>query len=198
MGVVSVLEIAATLERQEIGGTAAPEAGEDALVRRAASGDVGAFEALHRLHGGRIHALCRRLLGDGVQAEDCVQEAFVKAWRSLASFDGRARFSTWLHQIAVRVALDEKRRQSRRPHLTAMAVAEPGGERRSDDLRVELERALARLPETARHVVVLHDVYGYEHAEIAKMTGSTEGGSRSQLHRARVLLRKALAPGRTA
>jgi RNA polymerase sigma-70 factor (ECF subfamily) len=196
MGVVSVLEIAASLEGHGGGGTGA--AGEDALVREAALGDLRAFEALYRMHGRRLQALCRRLLGDAAQAEDCVQEAFVKAWKNLASFDGRARFSTRLHQIAVRVALDEKRRQSRRPQLVVLTLREPGAPPPGDGLGVELERALATLPEAARHVVVLHDVYGYEHAEIAKMTGTTEGGSRSQLHRARLQLRKALAPGRTA
>ena len=161
-------------------------------MRSAASGDVRAFEALYRGHAGRVQALCRRLTGDPAQAEDCVQEAFVKAWKSLPSFDGRARFSTWLHQIAVRVTLDQRRKQARRPQLTALTLAEPGGDRPENDLRVELEKALAALPEAARHVVVLHDVYGFEHGEIAEMTGTTEGGSRSQLHRARLMLRKAL------
>jgi RNA polymerase sigma-70 factor (ECF subfamily) len=190
MGVVNVVEIAASLEGPGGGRTA--EAGEDALVRSAAGGDLRAFEALYRGHAGRIQALCRRLTGDAGQAEDCVQEAFVKAWKSLPSFDGRARFSTWLHQIAVRVTLDERRKRARRPRIAPLTLAEPGGDWPRGDLRVELERALAALPEVARHIVVLHDVYGYEHAEIAEMTGTTEGGSRSQLHRARLLLRKAL------
>jgi RNA polymerase sigma-70 factor (ECF subfamily) len=182
MGVVIALEIE----------TLGAGADERTLVRRAADGDLHAFETLYRSHAGRVHLLCKRLTGDAAQAEDCVQEAFVKAWKSLGAFDGRAKFSTWLHQIAVRVALDEKRKQSRRPQAATMTVAEPTAGRSSDDLRVALERALHLLPEAARHVVVLHDVYGYQHEEIATMSGWSVGASRSQLHRARLLLRKAL------
>jgi RNA polymerase sigma-70 factor (ECF subfamily) len=175
-----------------------PASDEATLVRRAVAGDLRAFEALYRRYADRIYVLCRRLCGDPALAEDGVQEAFVRAWKSLPEFQGRSRFSTWLHQIAVRVVLDEKRRERRQPKLESISreeVPPPEAAREAqDDLRVELERAIAGLPEGARQVLVLHDVYGYEHAEIATMGGFSEGNSRSQLHRARLLLRKALEP----
>jgi len=170
--------------------------GDELLVRRACQGEVGAFEGLYRLHVGRVHALCRRMTGDPALAEDLTQEAFVRAWRNLASFRGSSAFSTWLHRLTVNVVLGHLRgRGGRREGLevegwdeAAPCTAPHTGE------AVDLERAISRLPLRARTVFVLHDVEGFRHEEIAALAGMAVGTSKAQLHRARRLLREALSP----
>jgi RNA polymerase sigma-70 factor (ECF subfamily) len=176
----------------------AETAGETAdfdLVRRAATGDVPAFEALYRRHAGRVHGAVWRLAGmNEARAEDLTQEAFVRAWQKLASFRFESAFGTWLHRLAVNVALMELR--ARTPDtidddttLEALAESAPAfcaGE------RADLERAIARLPPRARAVLVLHDVEGWKHGEIAAELGMATGSSKAQLHRARGLLQRML------
>ncbi len=167
------------------------------LVKRAQRGDARAFEALYRTHVKRVYALCRRLCGDVTLAEDLCQETFVKAWTGLASFRGKAAFGTWLHSVAVNAILGHRRWSESREDLRAedlstvepFSAAKPEG-RSSDGL--DLERAIARLPQGARAVFVLHDVEGYLHREISEMTGMAVGTSKAHLHRARGLLREAL------
>jgi RNA polymerase sigma-70 factor (ECF subfamily) len=171
---------------------------EWALVSRARQGDLRAFEALYRRHVRRVYALCLRLSGNVALAEELTQEAFVRAWRKLDQFRGESAFSTWLHPLAVNVALAERRsRRSREAgefltddaaaHAQPASAADPGE-------RLDIERAVASLPAGARAVFVLHDVEGYRHEEIAGMTGVTVGTSKAQLHRARQLLKERLAP----
>jgi RNA polymerase sigma-70 factor, ECF subfamily len=171
---------------------------EWSLISRAREGDRSAFEALYRQHVGRIYALCLRLGGEVARAEDLTQEVFVRAWQKLAQFRGESAFSTWLHPLAVNVALMERRsRRSRDAHafLTDDVAAferptagfDPAG-------GMDIERAVALLPPGARAVFVLHDVEGYRHEEIAEMTGVTVGTSKAQLHRARRILRERLTP----
>ncbi len=167
------------------------------LVKRAQRGDVQAFEALYRVHSKRVYALCRRLCGDSTLAEDLCQETFVRAWTGLASFRGKAAFGTWLHRVAVNAVLGQRRWSESREDVMAedlstvepFSAAKPSG-RSSDSL--DLERAIARLPQGARAVFVLHDVEGYLHREISEMTGMAIGTSKAHLHRARGLLREAL------
>lgn len=166
------------------------------LVERAQSGEPGAFEALYRQHVGRVHALCLRMSRDSVRAEDLTQEVFVKAWTKLDSFRGDSAFSTWLHRVTVNVVLQRKRSDRRRiarveprevlPETAGRATAPESG------ARMDLERAVAQLPEGARMVFLLHDVHGYKHREIAEMMGTAEGTSKAQLHRARQILQEAL------
>jgi RNA polymerase sigma-70 factor, ECF subfamily len=170
----------------------------DELVRRAQGGDQAAFRELYRQHAGRIYALCLRLTGDRAQAEERTQDAFVRAWQGLRSFRGESAFSSWLHRLAVNVTLMEQRSSGRREHRVASVpdpeILEPQG-RGSDTpvvLAIDLERAIAELPDGAREVFVLFDIEGYGHAEIAKMTGIAEGTSKAQLFRARRLLREKL------
>jgi RNA polymerase sigma-70 factor (ECF subfamily) len=158
-------------------------------ITAAAAGDVAAFERLYRQFSPRIYGLCLRLTGQREAAEDCTQESFVAAWRALARFERRSRFSTWLHQIAVNCVL------SRRKGLRfAYEVAEPvtGLPERADPGSgappLDVERAVAALPEGARHVLVLVGIYGYSHAEAAGALGIAEGTCKAQLHRARQLL----------
>jgi RNA polymerase sigma-70 factor (ECF subfamily) len=167
-----------------------------ALVVAARAGSVGAFEALYRAHVGRIHALCLRLTADREIAAQLTQDTFVRAWENLDGFRGESRFETWLHRLAVNVVLDWRRQRDRRDRreisdddsqtLTAATAAPRVAE------RLDLERAVARLPEGARTVFVLHEIEGYPLKEIAEIEGIAEGTVKSQLHRARQILREAL------
>lgn len=167
---------------------------ERALVSRAKDGDVGAFETLHRRTVGRVHAVCLRLTGDPAWAEEICQDAYVRAWQNLGAFEGRSAFSTWLHRLAVNLALDARRAALRRGlGAHAEEAHERPAPRRDPDATVDLERAIAALPVGARVVYVLHDIEGYTHQEIGEMTAVAAGTSKAQLHRARRLLRKALS-----
>lgn len=165
---------------------------ETADARRAAGGDHEAFERLYRANVGRIHALARRMAGDGV-ADDLTQEVFIRAWQKLGQFRGDSRFGTWLHRLAVNHILS--RRSTLRSQEGRMAPGEGLLDRvvapraRSPGDALDLEGALRRLPEGARQVFVLYDVEGYAHEEIAELMGTSVGTSKSQLHRARMLLR---------
>ena len=157
---------------------------------------MAAFEQLYRDHVGRVFALCLRLAGDASLAEELAQEAFVRAWQKLGSFRGESAFSSWLYTLTVNTALSERRSRRRRTSRVVTtddltAFDRPGRPVRPDH-RFDLERALATLPPGARAVLVLHDVEGYKHQEIADMTGIAAGTSKAQLHRARRLLREAL------
>lgn len=168
---------------------------DDALVQRARGGDVRAFERLYREHAGRVHGLCLRMVRDHALAEDCTQETFVNAWRALARFETRSRFATWIHRIAVNVVLARRRR----PAVPLDSIEDLDGgidEGWTLDSPVEVEEieaAIAALPEGARDVLVLSGIYGYSHGETAQMLGVAEGTCKAQLHRARTLLRAALA-----
>ena len=166
------------------------------LVRQAQAGDGEAFGALYRAHVGRVHALCLRLAGDAHAAGELTQDVFVRAWEALPSFRGESALGSWLHRLAVNVFLGE-RRQSGRRERRVLTAENPGALERPDEsagpgTRLDLEQAIARLPKGARTVFVLHDVEGYQHGEIAQMTGIAEGTSKAQLFRARRLLREAL------
>lgn len=168
-----------------------------ALVRRAQGGDRQAFEALYRQTCGRVHALCQRMCGDAHEAEEMVQEAFIRAWEKLPSFRGSSAFTSWLHRLTVNVVLGGWRKEGRhRERVVAIGGPEQldGPTRGSEPrLTLDLERAISTLPAGARTVFVLHDVEGHRHREIAAMTGLAEGTCKAQLHRARRLLRERLA-----
>ena len=168
----------------------AREASEDArAVEAAARGDRRAFERLYRRHVGRVHALCLRLAGHRETAEDCVQEAFVSAWRALPAFQARSRFSTWLHRIAVNTVLARHRGLAARLESTAGDDAELLDRRSVEDAPpLDLEAAIAALPDGARHVLVLVGLYGFSHEEVSTELGIAVGTSKAQLHRARRLL----------
>ena len=172
------------------------DAGEDAiLVRRAACADMPAFEALYRRHHRRVHGVIVRLVGQaGSRAEDLTQEAFVRAWQALPAFRFESAVSTWLHRLAVNTALMELRSRRGRPGmdddedaLESVPSADTAG---NAMLGRDLERAVATLPPRARAVLVLHDVEGWKHEEIAAELGMAVGSSKAQLHRARHLLRE--------
>ena len=171
------------------------DAGQSELVRRAQSGDTDAFGRLYRLHAGRVYALCLRIEGDAARADELTQDVFVRAWERLPGFRGESAFGTWLHRLAVNVVLADRRaawRRDRRVTLDEEPVALASARAADPGLSLDLEAAIAALPPGARTVFVLHDVEGYQHAEIATMTGIAEGTSKAQLFRARRLLREAL------
>jgi RNA polymerase sigma-70 factor (ECF subfamily) len=169
--------------------------GQSELVRRAQAGETDAFGALYRAHAGRVYALCLRLEGDAARADELTQDVFVRAWERLDSFKGLSSFGTWLHRLAVNVVLTDRRsawRREQRVFGTDDPAALEQPRRSEPGLALDLERAIATLPAGARTVFVLHDVEGYQHAEIARMTGIAEGTSKAHLFRARRLLREAL------
>jgi RNA polymerase sigma-70 factor, ECF subfamily len=184
VGTVQMLQVAGSMDA----------AGEPAeLIAAAADGDLIAFERLYRQFSPRVYGLCLRLTGQREAAEDCTQESFVAAWRGLPGFEQRSRFTTWLHRIAVHTVL-ARRKGLRVEHEVAEPdsglpdVADPD----SDGPPIDIERAIARLPEGARHVLVLVGIYGFSHAEAAVTLGIAEGTCKAQLHRARGLLAAAL------
>ena len=167
-------------------------------VDKARNGDRHAFEKLYRSHCGRIYALCWRMCGgDAALAEDMVQEAFVRAWNKLDLFRGESKFGTWLHRLAVNVVLSDRRirvkRVGREQELGEDVERTLVGDRDVfAGIRKDLEAAISGLPERARTVLVLYDIEGYQHQEIAEMTGMAVGSSKAQLHRARKLVREIL------
>jgi RNA polymerase sigma-70 factor (ECF subfamily) len=174
----------------------AADDGIDQWVARARDGDSVAYERVYRACVGRVHAVCLRMTGSQQQAEELTQDVFVRAWQRLGSFRGESLFTTWLHRLAVNLVLQERRATGRResrersePEIEAFghaAVAAMPG------TRVDLERAIAGLPEGARKVLVLRDVQGYRYQEIARLTGVSLGTVKAQIHRARALIREAL------
>jgi len=168
----------------------------DDLVRRAAAGDVEAYEMLYRENVGRVHALCLRMSRDRAEADELTQETFVRVWERLGSFRGDSAFTTWLHRVTVNVVIAGLRSRGRWRERFAggeaedFGVAVPAFSAGGD---LDLERAIARLSPKARLVFLLHDVEGYQHGEIAALTGLAEGTSKAHLHRARRLLREDLS-----
>jgi RNA polymerase sigma-70 factor (ECF subfamily) len=175
-------------------------AAERQLVASAAGGSTPAFEQLYRRHAARVYAVCLRMTGNAATAEDCVQEAFVQAWRNLGQFETRSTFGTWLHRIAVNTVLQQVRRRQELlgegdsiEREVADRLADPLGDDpgRSRDV----EAAIAGLPAGARHVLVLVGLYGHSHEEAAQMLGVAVGTCKAQLHRARALLQARLGHG---
>lgn len=168
---------------------------ETSDVALAARGDTRAFARLYEEHKGRVMAIARRMAGPEHAAE-LTQDVFVRAWSKLGTFRGDARFSTWLHRLAVNLILSrraswatERARFLGTEDTLESLAARPAGR----DWSVDLERAVDLLPDGARTVFVLHDIEGWKHEEIARALGVTSGTTKAQLHRARMLLRRTLA-----
>ncbi len=164
---------------------------EAQLLRKACQGDGPAVRALYERYSPRVYAVVRRIAGDDDLAQDYAQEAWIRAIRALPTFRGEARFSTWLHRIAVNSALQAVRRAESRhkreaPMPESLAVAAPS---RDALLSQRLEWALDLLPERMRKVLILHDVEGYTHEEIGELLGTAAGTSKSQLFKARAKMR---------
>ncbi len=164
-------------------------------VALAQNGDAVAFERLYRTHVPRVHSLARRMAGDEA-AEDLTQEVFIRAWQKLPTFRRDSAFGTWLHRLAVNLILTRReslRRRTSRETGGEEALAALSARAAVPGLQLDFDRAIGGLPERAREVFVLYDVEGYKHSEIATRLGISTGTSKSQLHRARMMLRSYLA-----
>jgi RNA polymerase sigma-70 factor (ECF subfamily) len=173
--------------------------GDSGDVALAAAGDRRAFERLYRTHVGKVYTLCTRMCGSRVRGEELTQDVFVRTWEKLPQFRGDSAFGTWLYRIAVNIVLTDRKNAGReRARLqeeddeSSVDIFAPAASIPRDADRLDIATAIETLPPGARQIFVLHDVEGYKHEEIAKMCGITSGGSKAQLHRARMLLREAL------
>lgn len=169
---------------------------ETELIQRAQEGDPQAIRELYRTYSPRVYAIVKRLAADDGLAEDWAQEAWVRIFRALGTFRGEARFTTWLHRIAVNSALHGRRWRERRVRLEAPIPDTMPASTRTDQplLRLRLEKAMQQLPERMRQVLVLHDIEGYTHEDIADFLGINAGTSKSQLFKARARMRELLRP----
>ena len=175
----------------------AGRADELALVERCRRGDLAAFEAIYKAHSGRLFSLACRMVGNPTDAEDLLQDIFLAAHRKLDSFRGDSALGTWLYRLATNLCLDHLRsRAAKSSQITDTiddepALADAGSRRLADRTvdKMDLERAMAQLPEGCRTAFVLHDVEGLEHREVAELLGIAEGTSKSQVHKARLRLR---------
>ena len=179
-------------------------------IRLAQRGDAAAFEQIYRIHSRRVYGLCLRMTGNPALAEDLTQDIFLQVFRKIHTFRAESAFSTWLYRLAVNVVLMRRRvKKLNEISLEARSEAEgdtfPRRETGRLDLRVSgvvdrvnLKRALGRLPRGYRQIFLLHDVLGYEHHEIAEALGCSVGNSKSQLHKARMRLRTVLRHGSAA
>jgi len=179
-----------------------PAATDDALLEAARRGELSAFERLYERHGARMKSIAANLLGSSSDAEDAVQETFLKVHRGAAAFRGGASFSTWTYRILLNSCYDLMRRRRRKPE-TELA---PEGTRASLDLpaagadqplRLELEDAVARLAERPRTAFLMAAVEGFSHREVAEVLGISETASRSLVFEARRELQRMLWRGRT-
>lgn len=182
---------------------------ERRAIERLKSGDTTAFAFLYNVHKRRVYNLCYRITSNRAIAEELTQDAFMNVFRRISTFRGDAAFSTWLHRIAANCALmyirEQKSRIAETP-LQDFGETDEGHQRetlgRQDSVlassldRVELEHAITELPPGYRVVLVLHDIEGYEHTEIAELLCCSVGNTKSQLHKARLKLRKLLLGAR--
>ena len=172
------------------------------LARRCQEGDAAAFEELYRAHAGRLYNLLVRMAGSVSDAEDLLQDVFLHAHRKLASFRGDSSLGTWLYRLTVNHCLDVLRgRQTKMRRATDSLDEEDAPEPAavmpripSAISRMDLDRAIAQLPDGCRAAFVLHDVEGFEHHEVAQFLGISAGTSKSQVHKARMKLRALLDP----
>ena len=173
---------------------------DNALARAAGQGDMGAFEQLYERHNRRVYSLCLRMTQNVAESEDLAQEAFIQLFRKIGSFRGESAFTTWLHRLTVNQVLMHFRKRSVKLERTTEEGETPVQMVRGSENpnrmpvldRIGLDRALEQLPPGYRSVFVLHDVEGHEHEEIAKLLGVAVGTSKSQLHKARMKLRRLL------
>jgi len=166
------------------------------LIAQAKSGNKGAFEDIYRIHVGRVYGVCLRILGDHFRAEDVTQQVFIRSWVKLSSFRGESSFGSWIHRLAVNVALNELKAsasmQNRYSFLDDLQTKSAYQGSYSLETQIDLEKAIAALPTGARVVFVLHEIEGFNHKDIANKLGLAIGTCKAQLSRARKLLREAL------
>lgn len=176
------------------------EATDFQLAQAASNGDIFAFEETYNRHHRRVYAICLRMLQNTAEAEDLTQDVFIQLYRKIGSFRGDSAFTTWLHRLTVNQVLMHFRKRNVKFEKTTEEGETPvqivGGTENPDKMpivdKIALENAIQQLPEGYKNVFVLHDVEGYEHEEVARILGCSVGTSKSQLHKARLKLRKLL------
>jgi RNA polymerase sigma-70 factor (ECF subfamily) len=181
-------------------GVEAAPLSDHSLASAAGQGDMGAFEQLYERHNRRVYSLCLRMTQNIAEAEDLAQEVFIQLFRKIGSFRGESAFTTWLHRLTVNqvlmhfrkrsVKLERTTEEGETPVQIVRGTENPNSMRVID--RISLDSALKQLPPGYRSVFVLHDIEGHEHDEIGKILGVAVGTSKSQLHKARMKLRKLL------
>ncbi|HSK72940.1 MAG TPA: RNA polymerase sigma factor [Pyrinomonadaceae bacterium] len=170
------------------------------LAQAAAGGDMMAFEEIYNRHHRRVYAICLRMLQNAAEAEDLTQDVFIQLYRKIGSFRGDSAFTTWLHRLTVNQVLMHFRKRNVKFEKTTEEGETPvqvvGGTENPRKMpivdKIALESAIEQLPDGYRNVFVLHDIEGYEHEEVARILGCSVGTSKSQLHKARLKLRKLL------
>lgn len=170
------------------------------LAQAATKGQMAAFEELYNRHHRRVYSLCLRMLQNTAEAEDLTQEVFIQLYRKIGSFRGDSAFTTWLHRMTVNQVLMHFRKRTVKFEKTTEEGETPvqivaGTENQAKMPivdKIALQSAIAQLPTGYRNVFVLHDVEGYEHEEVARILGCSVGTSKSQLHKARLKMRKLL------
>jgi len=176
---------------------------EDAeLAARCRAGDLSGYERLYKLHGARMKNVARNLLGNPIDAEDAVQETFLKVQRSVAGFRGQSSFVTWTYRILINTCYDARRSRMRKKEVAnddseESPRPEPRAPGAHPSLKMALERALAELTKHQRDVFLLYEVEGFHHAEIAGMLEITETASKNTLFQAKKNLRQVLEPPRS-
>src|ERR1700716_4359700 len=185
------------------GGADANRVDDAALADACRAGDLHAYERLYSLQGARMKNLARNILGNATDAEDAVQETFLKVQRSIASFRGQSSFVTWTFRILVNTCYDARRSRLRKKEIAAeddqqREDAAPRPEPRAavahPTLRLALERALTKLTRHQRDVFLLYEVEGFRHAEISSMLEISEAASKNTLFQAKKNLRQMLEP----
>jgi RNA polymerase sigma-70 factor (ECF subfamily) len=179
----------------------AARAEEMALVERCRQGDLAAFEELYKAHASKLFSVACRMVGNPSDAEDLLQEIFLSAHRKLDGFRGDSALGTWLYRLATNHCLDYLRSRAARTNQLTDTLDDDrghvdparGGLAERSITKMDLERALAQLPEGCRAAFVLHDVQGLEHREVGEVLGIAEGTSKSQVHKARLRLRAILS-----
>ncbi|HYP27424.1 MAG TPA: RNA polymerase sigma factor [Blastocatellia bacterium] len=181
---------------------ASSEMSDEEVVERVLAGETALFEVLMRRHNQRLYRAARSILGEDGEAEDVMQDAYVRSYIHLDQFDGRAKFSTWLTRIAVNEALARLRKRQRLVGIDSASgsaedsmalesrTASPEQEMLTHTLKVVLEAAVDRLPDTYRSVFMLREVEGMSTAETSECLDLSEESVKVRLHRARALLRK--------
>jgi RNA polymerase sigma-70 factor (ECF subfamily) len=170
------------------------------LTQAAAAGNMIAFEEIYQRHHRRVYSICLRMLQNATEAEDLTQDVFIQLYRKIGSFRGDSAFTTWLHRLTVNQVLMHFRKRNVKFEKTTEEGETPvqivGGTENPRKMpvvdKIAIEHAIGQLPDGYRNVFVLHDVEGYEHEEVARILGCSVGTSKSQLHKARLKLRKLL------
>lgn len=170
------------------------------LAQAAARGDMGSFEQIYQRHHRRVYSICLRMLQSPSEAEDLTQDVFIQLYRKIGSFRGDSAFTTWLHRMTVNQVLMHFRKRTVKFEKTTEEGETPvqivAGTQNPFKMpivdKIALDNAIAQLPTGYKNVFVLHDIEGFEHEEVAKILGCSVGTSKSQLHKARLKLRKLL------